>query len=477
MRRPCLSAPFCALLALASGCVQGPDYARPEVRAPASVERNSFVRAPEGTVAAPAVAQWWIALGDPLLDELIAKGLADAPRVEAAVARVRQARAGISAAKAANLPALSASAMYLHTDLPGDVLSATRRLSGDMFNVGFDAQWEIDLWGGAQRNVERSKALAEAADAELADARVALAAEIARTYVTLRAAQVRTLALEGGIDLRTRILDLEKQRVAQGTASHRDLEDALAELAMIRARVDDIHAEITNLKDALAVLTGQEPGALGSRLDDGGDPDDIPLPPAEVPIGDVSALLQHRPDIRRAERELAAASARIGIEKSQRFPQISFLGLIGLGGPRIGDVVDGGPLNNVAMPRLSWSFLDFGRGAAAVHGAEAARDAALADYKDKVLVALQDAEASLTRFGTSRTAYRHRLEAAAHHERIYQIAIERAKAGTDTKIAMEKAYVTRSEVWVAAVNARADVTLAYVALSKSLGTGWDRPRQ
>lgn len=467
-----LFAPCCALLILATGCVQGADYARPDVLPQAP---GSFVRAPDGTAPAPAVAQWWSALGDPLLDDLIAQGLAHAPGIDAALARVRQARSGISAAQAANMPALSASTTFIHTDLPGDVLSANRRLSGDMFNTGFDAQWEIDLWGGGQRNVERSKAMAEAADATLADARVALAAEIARNYVTLRARQVSTLALEGGIPLRTRILRLEEQRRAQGASSDKELEDARAELAMMHARVDAAHAEITMLKDALAVLTGQEPGAMGTTLDQGGAPENIPLPPAEVAIGDVASLLQHRPDIRRAERELAAASARIGMEKAQRFPQISFLGLVGLGGPNAGDMFESGPLNNVAMPRLSWSFLDFGRGAAAVRGSEAARDAALADYKGKVLSALQDAEAALTRYGASRTIYQHRLEAAAHHERIYQIAIERAEAGTDTRIAMERTYVARSEVWVASVNARADLTLAYIALAKALGTGWDAP--
>ncbi len=464
-----LFAPCCALLALSAGCVQGPDHARPEVLAPGS----GFVRAPNGTTAAPTVAAWWSALGDPLLDELIASGLANSPGLDAAVARVKQARSGISAAQAANLPALSASTSFIHTDLPGDVLSANRRLSGDMFNTGFDAQWEIDLWGGGQRNVERARALAEAADATLADARVALAAEIARTYVTLRAKQVSTLALEGGIPLRTRILRMEEQRRVQGASSDKELEDARAELAIMHARVDAIHGEVTTLKDALAILTGKEPGAMGNSLDQGGEPENIPLPPAEVAIGDVAMLLQHRPDIRRAERELAAASARVGIEKAGRFPQISFLGLIGLGGPNAGDMFESGPLNNVAMPRLSWSFLDFGRGAAAVRGSEAARDAALADYRAKVLSALQDAESALTRYGASRTIYRHRLEATAHHERIYQIAIERAEAGTDTKIAMERAYVTRSDVWIASVNARADLTMAYIALAKALGTGWD----
>lgn len=443
------------------------------------MERGSFLRAPDGTTAAPTPtptppgAPWWTALGDPLLDQMIARGLANAPAVEAAVARVEQARSGIRSARAANLPALSASTMFIHTDLPGDVLSANRRLAGDMFHAGFDAQWEIDLWGGGQRNVERASAMAEAADAELADARVTLAAEIARTYVTLRARQVTTLALEGSIPLRTRILKLERERLAQGTGSDRDLSDALAELAVMKARVDATHAEITNLKDALAVLTGQEPGAMGTSLDNNGDQRDIPLPPAEVAIGDVGALLQRRPDIRRAERELAAASARIGMEKAQRFPQISFLGLIGLGGSQLQDIAESGRINNIAMPRISWSFLDFGRGAAAVRGSEAARDAALAEYRGSVLAALQDAEAALTRFGASRTIYGHMLEAAAHRERIYQIDVERARAGTSTNIAMERSYVARSEAWVASVNAKADLTLAYIALAKSLGTGWE----
>lgn len=201
----------------------------------------------------------------------------------------------------------------------------------------------------------------------------------------------------------------------------------------------------------------------------------MPLPPAQVPIGDPAALIAHRPDIRAAERELAAGSARIGVATARMFPSLKLMGIVGLGGTGISDVLDPSKLATLAAPMLSWSFLDFGRNRAAVAQAEAQRDAAAAQYRQAVLEALQDAETSLSRFGNTRAQLAQLLLADQSATRAARLNAQRVEAGTSTLVDQLDVERQRVSAAIAVEQGRAQLTGNYIAVQKSLGLGWIDP--
>lgn len=455
---PVHALPF--LLALA-GCSAGPDYAPPSLPS----QNGAFLRAAEADTAAPE-ARWWEALGDPVLDGLIEQGLADAPAIAVAQARLRQARAGLSASRAALLPALSASAMYVYADLPDDAFG-TGAGNNEFYSLGFDAQWELDLWGGKRRSIERARAGEGQALAGLADARVSLSAEIARTYTQLRAREANGSLLDQRHDVESTLVGFARKRLESGAGTRQELSAALQRMEQTEAEQAAVRSEIAALRDTLAVLTGRQPGSLDTLA-----PAAIPLPPESVAVGDPAAMLARRPDIIAAERRLAGATAGIGVEKSRRFPSISLFGIIGIGGTSLDDLSDGDQAASLALPRLSWRFLDFGQTAAAVRGAKAQRDMALAEYQASVLGALQDAEASLSRFGASRIAFARAVQSARHAEEAAGLDEMRARAGTAAQAEALQSRQQAINAQLAQASRRAGLTLSYIALAKSLGLGW-----
>lgn len=451
------------LMALAlAACGREPARIAP----PAVPHAAGFGQGGELDPASPT-PRWWTALEDQVLADLIDCGLANAPSLAAAEARLRQARAGAAAARAAQLPAIAASGLYARARLPDDALGGSNG-SLDLYQAGFDAQWELDLWGGRRRESDRARADATVAQARRDDARVVLAAEIARTYIGLRQQQATLALLDQRIPLDRRLVELARARLQAGTASREPLEQAQSQAEAGTAARARTAAELAIARDALAVLTGRAPGSLVS-LPAG----PIPLPPRAVQIGDPAALLGRRPDVRMAEARLAGAHAGIGIAEARRLPQVSFMGLIGLGGNSPGDLVDGESLSTILLPRLTWNVLDFGRAAAAVRGAKAGRDAALADYRSTVLAALQDAEAALARYRAARMEANAAAQTLAHARTTARLAQLRADAGTLSQAQAAAAQRETLDAEAAEAGARAQLTQTYVALAKALGLGWE----
>jgi len=291
-------------LLLTTACTVGPNYTGPSAATPPPPV--SFVRAQNAGVAAPADGPWWTTLRDPLLDKLVTQALKDSPDLSAAAARIRQARATLRERRAADLPSISSSALFAKARLPGQSEDGGAT-DLTLYNLGFDSSWELDLFGGRSRGLEATRADVAARTAELEDARVTLSAEVARTYVTLRERQQRLALAEAAIALRTREVELLRQRAASGTVGRDALLAGQQALDDARAQSGPLRAEIDGAKDRLALLAGRTPGSLDAQLD---APAPVPLPPAEVAIGDPAALLKRRPDIRVAERTLAAQTAR-----------------------------------------------------------------------------------------------------------------------------------------------------------------------
>ncbi|MBW6525299.1 efflux transporter outer membrane subunit [Sphingomonas sp. RHCKR7] len=470
-------------LALLGACTVGPDYHGPPATAADAVQRGSFVRAADPALRpVPGVARWWEGLGDATLTALVDDALAHSPTIDAAQARIREAGARLRTQRANQLPSVSPTVAYVHARLPGTALgggeSGGEAADGsgssavDFYNLGGTASWEPDFFGARRRGVEGARATVEERFADLADAQVSLSAQVAQAYVALRDVQERVRLNAESSRLQQRQLELTQQRYAAGAASQLQVERLQNQLESTDAQRIPLGAQVAQYLDQLAVLTGRTPGALDRTLTTAVP---VPLPPAEVPIGDPAALIAHRPDIRSAERALAASNAQIGVNTAKLFPSLNFLGIFGLGGTNIGDVVDPNKLTALVAPMLSWSFLDFGRTRAAIDQSEAQRDLAAAQYRQRVLEALQDAETSLSRFGNTRLQYAQLLRAEQSAARAATLNGQRVAAGTSNVIDQLDVERQRLSAAIAVAQAKAQLTDSYITVQKSLGLGWSEP--
>jgi NodT family efflux transporter outer membrane factor (OMF) lipoprotein len=456
------------VMASLAGCAAGPDYHGAPAVTPNAIQATTFHRAPtEGISTGPAAAKWWEALGDNQLNQLVENALARSPDIRLAQARLRESRAGLRIKRQDLLPKGTANAAYLHAKLPTSTLGLG---SVDFYNVGFDATWEIDLFGGTRRAIEGASADAEASAADLADAHVQLSAEVAQAYVKLRDRQQRIALVRQSADLEDRVLDLTQQRRTQGVASDLDVERVRTQVENTRAAIIPLDAEIVELLDELAVMTGQEPGALDSELA-GSAP--LPQLPAAVGVGDPASLLRRRPDIRAAEWRLVSSNARVGERIADRFPKITLLGFIGFSSSDAGSLVDSRNLTWIGAPLLQWSVFDFGRAGAHVEQARAGFEEAEAQYERVVLRALQDANGALSRYGHQRESVvsLRRVENSAAHSAT--LTEQRYRAGTTSALEWLDSERTRFSAEQNRISAEAQLIQDFVSLQKSLGLGWE----
>jgi NodT family efflux transporter outer membrane factor (OMF) lipoprotein len=464
---PCLSPLLLLLLPALAGCAMGPNF-KSAPPPPASMGPR-FVRADLlSSSSVPRLAPWWQDLNDPLLDQLITRALSSSPSIAVADARVRQARSQVSGARAALAPVVGAGAAAGEARAPA-IVTAGEPKSSSLFVTGFDALWEIDLFGGRQRGIEASRAQFDASSAEADDARLSLSAEVARRYLTVRASQQRLAIARQALANQQRIAELTAQLEGAGKVSHVEREQADRALDARRQVVISLEAELSDTADAVAVLVGEAPGALDTTLASGGP---IPLPPADVAIGDPATMLAHRPDIRAAEQRLRAANAGIGVAEAARMPRVTLAGVIGVGGAMKGDVASMDNLFSLAGPTLQWNIADFGRGRAAVDHAKAGRDEADAAYRAAVLAALQDTEASLDRYGEARRAFAIQGRNALSARSSAGLVQQSWRAGRSSILAALAAENDRLAAEEALIDAREALATQYVSLQKALATGW-----
>lgn len=469
---------------LVAGCTVGPDYAGPPEVAGDAVRSGAFVRAPnKGTDSGPGVAQWWTALNDPVLTQLVEAALEHNPDLHAAQARLRESRAGLREQQRDALPKGSLSAADIRLRAPDTTLlpgasnnggqSGGSTSSGrgpiDLYEVGFDASWEIDLFGGTRRAIEAASAQADATEADLADSHVEIAAEVAQAYIDLRDQQLRFELVQASAELETRVLDLTRERRTRGVASDLDIERVRTQVETTRSNLLPLDAQITESLDQLAVLTGRAPGALDAEL---GVHAPLPVLPASVAIGDPAQLLRQRPDIRAAERRLAAQNAQIGEHEADWFPKLTLFGDLGFTAADPGHLVRKENFSWVGIPYLQWNALDFGRVQARVDQANASRDEAQAKYEGTVLGALRDADVALSRYGHQReNVYSLRtVESSASHTA--ELTRQRYQAGVSTALDWLDAERTRYSAEQNRISGDAELIKDYVALQKALGLGW-----
>jgi len=460
-----------------TGCVVGPDY-----RPPADEVPGGFAAAGdmETTSAPPVDTAWWERLDDPLLTAYIEEALRANLRLEAARARVREARALRRAAGGAGRPSVQASAtgqrFSISENGAGSRAAQVRRgaadRGGDLYQGGFDARWELDLFGGTQRRVQAADARYRAAGYRQRDLMVSLAAEVATAYTRLRGAQQRLAVAKRNIGIQRASLQVVSNKHRSGLVPELEVHQAQRQLAETRSSVPPLRAAVRANAHALARLLGKAPGSLLEELAEAGA---LPATPDLVPAGLPAELLGRRADLRAARQELRAASADVGVAVAQLYPSISLTGSIGTEATRFTDVFEAASGLWTLGTNITWTLFQGDRLRADVDASEAALDRAAADYRRAVLQALEEVETNLVRYAEGR-AQREELARAGEAARE---ALQRARALyevglTDflTVLDAERA-VTRLEDRLVA--AETGIVVNLVSLYKALGGGWQTP--
>lgn len=479
---------------LLGGCVVGPDYAGAPDAAPRALSGMPFVRANVVRNAVPVdpPAHWWTVLRDPILSDLVEEALATNTSVQVASARLRQSRAVLGQRTADLAPTVSANTVAINNQFPvrdfvgsglasglgaaagaaTGAVAVPKSINTDLYNASFDATWEIDIFGGRQRAIEQAVAQGEAAEAAVADAQVQVAAEVAQAYVSLRGAQRRLALTLRAASLQREAVNLSQQRLTGGAASSLDVERLRTQFETTASQAPALQAQIDQSLNQIAVLVSREPGAVDALLK---TPRAVPKPPATLAVGDPAGMLRRRPDIRRAERQIAAANAQIGQSVARLFPRVNLIGNAGWVSPNIGSIGSLAASTYSVGPTLSWSILDFGRTLAQIRQSEAGTDEALAQYEQTVLQAMQDAETALSRYGHRRVTVARLARASASAGKASMLTDRRNTAGTISTIDVLDVERQRLQAEQSLAQAQAEYTNDFVALQKSLGLGWGMP--
>lgn len=448
---------------LLAGCISvGPDYHRP-VEKPVALQGVDTAQQSNTQFQ----AAWWKQFNDPTLDTLIIRAAKNSPDLQIAVARLKASRALLGTAQSQQWPGIETQAGYTRSrqQQPG---FSDQRSTVTSYQAGFDASWELDLFGGVRRSVEAARADSEAGEAALQDAQVSLFAEVARFYFDLRGTQLRQDVARRDIANQQAALKLIGSRAEIGTGSDQDVASARARLAAVEAQLPLLQTRANADQFHLAVLLGERPGALDVDLSaQSFTPIDVTLP-----IGHADDVLARRPDIRVAERELAAANARIGVAKADWFPHVSLGGFVGFLAGRSNDF--GSPATRAwsLAPSISWSGLNVQRVRSGVKASEARADEARANYQRIVLRALEDVDNALVGFNQQRERVQRLVEQADQSGRAATLAKIRYDAGATDYLELLDAQRTQLAAEDQLAEAEAGINLQAIALYKALGGGW-----
>jgi NodT family efflux transporter outer membrane factor (OMF) lipoprotein len=459
---------------LAGSCAVGPDYRRPDAGT-AVPDAYATDPAAAGTTAAAAADRWWQALGDPVLTALIEAALSGSPDLAAAEATVQQERALARVAGASFYPqatlAAGADRNQLSRNSENLSLIPIRPPTTTFtdYQAGIDASWEIDLAGMTRREVEAAVARWESSAEARNDARAVIAAEVADAYADHCEAVSRLQRATASRDALREIQRLTALAAAAGDASDSDVHRAAADAVTAEAALPPLEAQRQSAIFRLAALTGRTRQAVADDLAAAGRIPDVPV---DVPVGLPSELLRRRPDVRRAERDLAAATADVGSAVAAQYPRFALVGELGADSVHSGELISAASRTWELVPQLSVPLFAGGRLRANADAARAGRDAALARYRGSVLAAVADAESALIRYAAAKQRCAGLAGAASELDAHARLERERQAAGDASTIELLAAVRAADDAAQAQAAAQAELVRDYVALSKALGGGW-----
>ncbi len=457
---------------LLGACAVGPDY-----RHPPPVDTGSGWTLPTADAQASVdLAAWWRSLNDPILDRLVEVALSGNFDLRQAQARIREARALRDRAGGGYAPVVNASGSVTRRrqsengPLPIGSIPGLQR-NQTIYDAGFDASWEIDLFGGTRRAVESAAASMQAAQADAQAMRISVIAEVARSYLTLRGAQRELAAREAAVQALQQTLKLVRQRFDAGDAAQADIDTAQARVAVADAALPAIRARQRAAALGLGVLLGAPPERELALLDS--STAEITLAP--IPVGERADILRRRPDVHAAERRLAARTADIGVATAELFPKLS----IGAGGGfqslDAGNLFESASQTFSIMPLISWRVFGGGRVHAQIHASEARQEQAALAYEKAVLGALSDAERALSDYRLGLDAVQLQSVALMAARSSYAHAQTRFKAGDIALVDLLAEERVLRDAEDACTRTHTAAAIDLVALYKALGGGWNAP--
>lgn len=458
---------------LLASCAVGPKA--PDATLPPSAS-GAFISSTGSSVTAQAAARddWWRLYDDAVLDQLIGQALTENNELEAAAANLRRVRAALGEARVGRFPGTTTQAGYQRSrpsaaTVPG-LPAGTEAPEVESYDAGLDVSYEVDLFGRVESTIRAARADAAAAEAALDIVRVTVAAETARAYADACSANAQIAVAERTIQLQTDTVGLTQRLLDVGSGNGLDTARARSALESTRASLPPLRAQRDGALFRLATLTGRTPAEASEAARACQRPPQLSQP---IPVGDGAQLLARRPDVRQAERNLAAAAARVNVATADLFPRISLGGSLGATAGEADGLGDNENFRFSFGPLISWSFPNVFAARARIEQASAGSDAALATFDQTVLVALQETETALTNYANEldrRTALQSARDQAANAARLSRLRFD---AGADSFLTVLDAERTLAGADAALAASDALVTTYQIALFKALAGGWN----
>lgn len=451
---------------LLTACAVGPNY-----RAPETEVADRFDSIEASTYSSDAsVAEFWTGFHDAELDKIIKDALASNHDLRIAITRINEARALRRDAAFDLGPSLNAGGGYTKTRTANVTTLPGASRESELYDAGFDAFWELDFFGRVRRGVEASNAQLQGVEAAERDAQVIVTAEVTRTYFELRGEQQRLDVARRNVVNQRATLDLAQIRLDAGSGTEFDTARAQAQLSATLGTIAPLEAAVARSIHRLSVLVGREPGALRAEL---APPQNLPPLPGIVPVGDPAGLLRRRPDIRIAERDLAGATARVGVAVADLFPRVTFTGSAGYVGTSSGDLGDSGSDAYTLAPGISWAIFDLGHVQARIGAARWRKEGAALRYEQTVLQALEETENSLVTHARARERLVHDEEAVRASNTAAGLARVRYENGASDFLAVLDAERIQLQSEDQLARSRTEAATSLIAVYKSLGGGWE----
>lgn len=447
-----------------SACAVGPNYQRPAMPLAAQFENQT-------TTQAEPIAQFWQRFNDPALNTLVELALKNNHDVRIAVANLREARAAQTEIDAGALPLLSSGISGQRNVQPQTQRPNTTReqRTQNVYDVNLDASWEINFFGRYRRASEAAQAEASAAEAGLDAAQLSVVAEVARWYFEWRGLQQRLDIARNAERNQSEALKLVEARLQAGRGTELDTARALSLVENTRATLPQLEAALARTRYRLNVLTGQWSNTVQQTLNQAAG---LPALPVVQALGTPDTLLRRRPDVRIAERQLAAATARIGVTTTELYPRMSLTGGLGLNAGRLNTLTDSAAFTYNIGASLVWTVFDFGRIRARIRQAEARTEAALAEFEKTVLVALEETEGALVQFNRVQKQTDNLFNATQASAKASQLARARFEAGVSdflTVLDAERQWLSDQD---RLAQAQTQAATSLVAVYKALAGGW-----
>ncbi|MFP4169240.1 MAG: efflux transporter outer membrane subunit [Desulfonatronovibrionaceae bacterium] len=459
------------LLLGTAGCITvGPEYNPPAVNASGewNTEPENGLR--KGPVDTEELAKWWKKLNDPALTRLIRKAVNDNLDLAMARATLQEARARRGAARAGQFPTLDAAGSITKAKSSEDTGSPETSKAHELYKAGFDASWELDVFGGVRRAVEAAQADLEAQQENLRDVLVSISAEVALNYIEVRTYQNRLDIARKNIRIQEKTKELTSSLREAGLGTELAVQQAGYNLSSTRSRIPTLKAGLEAAKNRLAVLTGQNPGAVHDLL---AESSRIPTVSSEVAVGVPAEALRRRPDVRRAERELAAQTARIGEARSDLFPKFRLLGSVGL------ETIEHEPEffhTDYSFwsigPSITWNIFDAGAVRRNIDVQTAKQQQRLINYEKTILTALEDTENALTDFARGQEKKNELADAVRSARKAESMARGNYQAGLVDFIDVLSAQKAVLSYEDELAQSKSAVTSSLISLYKALGGGW-----